>query len=79
MCEWASKQFQDLKNDTAPGPRPAVDKFLDSLLFHVMYKRVRLRKAFHLIAPMKRWNMISKSFSLIVILAVAFFYTLRNE
>ena len=29
MCEGASKQSSDLKNYTAPGPRPPVLKFLD--------------------------------------------------
>ena len=29
MCEGASKQSSDLKNYTAPGPRPPVFKFLD--------------------------------------------------
>ena len=29
MCEGASKQSPDLKNYTAPGPRPPVLKFLD--------------------------------------------------
>ena len=29
MCEGASKQSPDLKNNTAPGQRPPVFKFLD--------------------------------------------------
>ena len=32
MCEGASKQSSNLKNDSAPGQRPPVLKFLDTPL-----------------------------------------------
>ena len=35
MCEGASKQSPDLKNNTAPGQRPPVFKFLDPPLNHI--------------------------------------------
>ena len=38
MCEEASKLSQDLKNYTAPGPRPPVYKFLDPPLMENLMK-----------------------------------------
>ena len=35
MCEGVSKQSSNLKNYTAPGPRPPVLKFLDPPLLYV--------------------------------------------
>ena len=39
MCEEASKQSSDLKNYTAPVPRPRVFKFLDPPLSPVLKSR----------------------------------------
>ena len=37
-CEGASKQSKDLKNYTAPGPRPPIYKFLDPPLINMKNK-----------------------------------------
>ena len=39
VCEGASKQSSELKNYTAPGPRPQVHKFLDPPLAMYFLKR----------------------------------------
>ena len=48
MCEGASKQSSDLKNYTAPGPRPPVFKFLDPPLYNAynmyLYSLLLLQK-----------------------------------